>query len=267
MMADRSARIRELWKATLATTDACVTLEALSRFWDGSLEEATRSRVSSHLDRCQRCRTEVEMLKEFERATPPPQHAAAVSWITAELERRSQQIAATEPAAPFASRARPAPRQERRRSWREILRPQRLSAGAFAFAAVLVVIAAGIYLRTAQEPGLDSDGATGSPVFRSKGVVALAPRGDLGRMPTELRWQPVPGAIRYSVKLMEVDRKEIWQAESNQTTVLLPAEIQEKMVPGKTLLWQVTAMDAAGKSVATSQVESFRIALSPVSNH
>ena len=53
-MADRSARIRELWKAPLATSDACVTLEALSCFLDGALEDATRTLVSSSVRQCWR---------------------------------------------------------------------------------------------------------------------------------------------------------------------------------------------------------------------
>jgi hypothetical protein len=65
---------------------------------------------------------------------------------------------------------------------------------------------------------------------------------------------------------MEVDRVELWQGLSKEPKVMLPAEVREKIVPGKTLLWQVTALDVNGQAVATSQVERFRIAIAETSH-
>jgi hypothetical protein len=196
------------------------------------------------------------MMREFELATPRPEEAAAVSWISAQLERRSAHIGGTA-MRPFFSAV---PKSGRAHRVRQILGSRSISAAAMSLAAMLLVITIGLYLRAAKEPALRSDGA--SPmVLRSEGVITLSPKGDLGQGPTELSWQPVPGAANYSVKLMEVDRSELWEASSGQTSVSLPATVRERIVPGKTLIWQVVALDATGKTLAASQVERFRIAV------
>jgi hypothetical protein len=129
---------------------------------------------------------------------------------------------------------------------------------------MVTAVVVGLSIRTGKEPALISDGVP--TALRSEGVVALAPIGDLMRSPAELRWRTFPGASRYSVKLMEVDHSELWQASLEETAVLLPAAVREKVVPGKTLLWQVTALDGAGKALANSRLERFRLTPPPKSN-
>ena len=92
-------------------------------------------------------------------------------------------------------------------------------------------------------------------------LLGLSPTGDLKQVPVELRWQAFPEAARYLVTVMEVDRTELWKAESSQTSASLPTALLARIVPGKRLLWQVTAMDSAGRTVATSQLQSFRLAI------
>jgi hypothetical protein len=251
-------KARRQWKAALAPSEDCLTVEELSHHADGSVPDAAKSRTSSHLAGCVRCQTELAMLKEFEVATPRAEELAEVSWIAAELKRRSNQIGY---AAPESASSRPMPNGTSR--FRKIFASRPVSSAAFSIAAMLVAIAAGFYLTTAKEPVLVSDGSTGQTLLRSQGVVALAPKGDLADRPTELRWQPLPSADRYAVKLMEVDRVELWQGLSKEPKVMLPAEVREKIVPGKTLLWQITALDANGGALAASQVERFRVAIAP----
>ena len=143
---------------------------------------------------------------------------------------------------------------------------RRISATALSLAAMVIAVVVGLSIRTSKEPALISDGVSGSRMLRSEGVVALAPIGDLIQSPAELRWQPLPGAARYSVKLMEVDHSELWQASLEQTAVPLPAAVREKVVLGKTLLWQVTALDSAGKALANSRLERFRLTSPPRPN-
>jgi hypothetical protein len=255
---------RRQWKAALATTEDCLTLEDLSRHADGSLPDAVKTRASSHLAGCVRCQTELAMLKEFELATPHPEEMASVSWIAAELKRRSEKVGH---AAPDPASSRLMPSRLSSRGLRTIFASRGVSVAALSLAAMLVAVVAGLYLTTAKEPVLVSDGSTGQTVLRSQAVVAIAPKGDLTKGPTELRWQSVPGADHYSVKLMEVDRVELWQTSSKQPSVMLPEAVREKIVPGKSLLWQVTAINENGKAVATSQVERFRVAISPETNH
>jgi len=231
-------RVQQQWKAALAATDQCLSLEELSGHTERSLADEAESRVSSHLSSCARCQTELAMLQEFEQLVARPDEAAQVSLISAELKRRL--------------------------ATRKIFATRLISTAAMALAAMLLLIAGGLYLRTGKEPVLLSDGSSGQTVFRSQAVTLLEPKGDLERSPTELRWQPVPGAVRYSVKLMEVDRAVLWESSSEETSAALPQPVREKIIPGKTLLWEVTAIEAGGKAVATSPVGRFRV---PIKAH
>jgi hypothetical protein len=89
----------------------------------------------------------------------------------------------------------------------------------------------------------------------------LDPTGDLTKAPAALRWQAMSGAKRYRIRVMEVDQNELWQTESGEATVSLPAAVRATIVPGKTLLWQVTALDSAGNPVAASQILRFRLSV------
>ncbi len=250
---------QQQWKAALAATDECLSLEELSRCADRSLAEEAKDRVPSHLASCPRCQTELAMLQEFELATPSPEEAAKVSWVAAELKRRSGEI-------DFAQEwgsSRAASSRISSLVTRKILAPRRIGAAAMSLAAILAVVTVGLYLRTGKQPVLISDGSSGQTVLRSEAVIPLAPKGDLEQSPTELRWQPVPGAARYSAKLMEVDRAVLWQSSSEQATVVLPQTVREKIVPGKTLLWEVTAIEPGGKALAISPAQRFRVTIKP----
>lgn len=255
-MPDRGATEPEFWKEALAPAEACLTLEELVRLSNPSLSRQAVARM--HVAACARCQTELAMLREFQSATTHSEEAAAVSWITAELDRRFDQIKVVAPL----PASRPTPDGERSTGWRRLLlRPHPIRAAAFGFAALLAVIAVGLNLRDVQAPELASDLLRGPHVLRSEELVAVGPTGDLKQAPAELRWQAIPAAARYRVKVMEVDRAELWQTESSQTSVLLPAAVRAMIVPGKTLLWQVTAIDSASKPVAASQILRFRVAI------
>jgi len=250
----------ELWKVALAPLETCLTLEELVRVSDRSLWGLPTARA--HLAGCARCQTELAMLKYFQAATTHPEEASVVSWITAELERRFDR---TKVVTPWSVSM---PGGERRAWWRRLLLRPPIRAAAFAFAALLAVVGVGLNLRRVQAPELASELAPGPEVLRSEELVVVGPSGDQKHVPAELRWQAVPGAARYRVKVMEVDRAELWQAELSQTGVSLPAAVRAAIVPGKTLLWQVTAIDATNKPVAASQILRFRLAIgASSSNH
>ncbi len=243
---------RRGWRAALASTDACLSVEDMSRLAGGSLPSEEAARAATHLASCFRCGTELLLLKDFESGATHLDEAATVDWITARIQRRSREITRTTPDSVAGSRGAASGVGNR---WR-------ISTASLVFAAALVVIVAVLFLRTGREPMLPSDGASGPMVLRSTEVVLLAPAGDLEQDPAELRWQAAPRAVVYAIKLMEVDRTELWKAESTQTSISLPSAVRAKMVPGKTFLWQVTALDAAGKAVTASSIERFRIAVS-----
>lgn len=250
-MPDRGAAERALWKGALSPTEGCLTLEELERWSDRRLPD--RAKANAHIARCPRCQTELAMLKEFQSAATHPEEADAVSWITADLERRFAEIRAARPSTPRLSR-------ERSGSWHRLFGP-RPAQVALGFAALLALIAVGMQFQGAREPELSSNAVSGPLVMRSEELLGLSPTGDLKQVPVELRWQAFPEAARYLVTVMEVDRTELWRAESSESSASLPTALLARIVPGKRLLWQVTAMDSAGRTVATTQLQSFRLAI------
>lgn len=253
-------RRAQQWKAALAATAECLSIDELSRLAEGSPDGEAESRTSSHLSNCSRCQTELAMLQEFEHATPRPEEAAEVAFVTGELKRRFR---SSRPVAEESGLTRPAPRRTGRLVARKSFAIRSISTAAMSLAAMLLLIAGALYLRSGKEPLLVSDGSSGQTVLRSQAITLLEPKGDLEQTPAELRWQPVSGAARYSLKLMEVDRTVLWESSSEQSRLMLPQPVREKIVPGKTLLWEVTAIEAGGEPVATSPVERFRVAIRP----
>jgi len=260
--ADASGGDRKLLKAALAPSDACATIEQLSGLSDASLPEPVRARVSAHVTACLRCQTELALFEEFESAALSPDEEAAASRITARLERGFEQITGAVRASSQAAT------EERQPGWRRLFRVRLLgsrpaTAAAFALAAAMLLIVLNLPIRTAREPALPPDIDATPLVFRSDALAVGGPSGDLEQAPTELRWQPSPGAASYSVQLMEVDRVELWKAESIEPSVSLPPAVRARIVPGKPLLWRVMAKDASGRTVAASEIQRFRVAIRP----
>ena len=116
-----------------------------------------------------------------------------------------------------------------------------------------------IGLREGRAPELAQPSATASAVLRSAGITPLSPAGDLDAQPNELRWAPRTDAASYSVQVMEVDFAELWNAETREASIALPPALRARIVPGKPLLWEVVAKDAAGRAVAWSGKQRFRL--------
>ena len=257
MKGDAIVRERELLKATLAPSDACATIEELSGLSDASLPEPVRGRISGHVTACQRCQTELALLEKFESAAVGPDEEEAASWITARLERRFDQITG---AASASSRGG----EERKPWWRRLFGFRLLGstpATVAAFAMAMLLIVLNLPIRNAREPVLSPEVGFTPPVFRSDALAVVGPTGDLEEAPTELRWQPAPGAATYSVELMEVDRVDLWKGQSGNPSLSLPPAVRALIVPGKALLWKVEARDASGRTIATSEIQRFRVAM------
>ena len=94
-------------------------------------------------------------------------------------------------------------------------------------------------------------------IYRSEEIQVVSPVGDVGQVPRTLEWQPFPGTQRYKVVVMEVDNSPFWSAETNETSVEIPAFLSVKILPGKPILWQVTAVDGQGRVLGSSQIERF----------
>jgi hypothetical protein len=215
-------------------TSACIELERL----EGALTDAERAHVNS----CPRCQTELALLNRFLSSTPAQDEGAAVQWIVSEVRRRR--------ATGLDDRrdVRAVNGLFGRLGWRSL---------GLAAAALLVVIVG--YVANDREPPL-RDEPSSTVGYRTEQLMVISPVGDVAVAPSELTWAAVPGAARYDVEVLQVDRTRLWQGSSSAPRVALPASVIAQFVPGKGVIWEVTAVNASGVSIAVSGAQRFRVA-------
>ena len=248
-MVEARSRERSLLRKALSPSHACATPLELGGLADGSLAQPAAAHLRDHVSGCARCQTELKLLEDFESAAPGPDEEGAVRWISARLERRFAEAS-----------ARPSPWRARNGG----LPPRRsvftaLNLGGFALAAATLAAAVTIGLREGRAPELAQPSPAAPTVLRSAGITPLSPAGDLDAAPNELRWEPQTDAASYSVQVMEVDHVKLWSAETRDASIVLPPALRARIVPGKPLLWEVVGKDAAGRVVAWSGKQRFRI--------
>jgi len=248
-MAEAKSIERSLLRKVLSPSNACATPLELGGLADGSLAQPAAAHLRDHVSGCARCQTELTLLKHFEKAAPGPDEEGAVRWISARLERRFSEAS-----------PRPSPWRARH----EAALPRRsvfttLNLGGFAVAAATLAAAVTIGLREGRAPELTQPSPAAPTVLRSAGITTLSPAGDLEAAPNELRWEPQADAASYSVQVMEVDHAELWSAETRDASIVLPPALRGRIVPGKPFLWEVVGKDAAGRAVAWSGRQRFRI--------
>ena len=234
-------------KQALGPTPECPAIKALGQFADEALEQPARFAMESHISACAHCQSELALLREFVEPTPAPSEKPAVDWIAARLKQRASEMFEDTPAAKLPW-------------WKTVFQGFSLSRAAFVLGALFLVAGTTLYLRHNSAPAVNPGIDTGPETLRSNSVVLIAPIGDQQRPPADLRWQPAPGAARYEVHVMEVDRTDLWSAQTRDTRVELSDAVKAKMAPAKSLLWTVTAFDASSKRIATSSEEKFRLA-------
>ena len=232
-MAD--ARQYEKLKSALGPAADCPPLEQLVRALDASEGDARRKAAEDHAANCAHCRDELALMREFVDARPQPDETRNVNWIARRLEKQ------------------------------RVFRPSRqrlpffFGMRAWAAAACLVIVASSVfYLR--RGPGAPSPAGAGEGVMRSQVLELVDPVGDVRQKPAVFRWRVVPGAVRYQVHLMEVDRREVWRGESANDFISIPPPVLALMAPGRSFLWEVSAWDKSGKTLATA-TRSFRVIL------
>lgn len=222
-------------KTELQPTSACL---AIDRFGD-TLNDAEKA----HVQACPRCEAEFVLFREFADSKSTPAEGAAVQWIASELHRRTA--------------ARRAPRPATGTSWFSSL--QLRSVMGLAAAAVLTVGIVG-YIAWDREPQVGLP-APGEQIYRTASLDVVAPVGEVPKAPTELVWMTFDGALNYDVQILEIDRTVLWRTTLPSTRVPLPGAVIEQIVPGKTLLWEVTAIDSSGASIGTSGPQRFRVSI------
>jgi hypothetical protein len=238
-MADNT-KTAKIWQEAAAETKDCLPLETLERMVDNTSHDA---KAAAHLASCAHCQTELAMLKNFEQSTPSADEGAAVAWIAAQLERQQNTSVAPQKAArvPF---------------WRTMFRVPYM-AGAAALAAVLI-FGISLYHGNSDGPGKINPGL-GNGNFRSGAIHLVSPIAEQSSAPAEFRWDAVQGASSYTVELKDVAGITLASADSAQNVLPVTPEMKENMLSGKPLKWKVTAKDAAGKEIANSSTQDFKI--------
>jgi hypothetical protein len=110
--------------------------------------------------------------------------------------------------------------------------------------------------------GIDP-GTGGGDVYRTTRVEITAPAGELAEAPSQLVWAAVTGAAQYEVRLSEVDGTELWRVTTSSPAVPVPSEVRARALPAKTLVWQVSAKDVQGRTIAESGPTGFRVRMAP----
>jgi hypothetical protein len=222
-------------KQSLGPTQDCLAPDRLA--------EQLTDRERAHVERCSRCQTELRLWHEFEQSEPLPAEGAAVQWIVAELARRNSPVAR--------SAASP---------WRLGWFAPALRGWAVGLASIAMIATVG-YLAWDREPAV-RERANVTETYRNGQIQIVQPAGDLPIAPQALEWVAAPGAVSYDVEILEVDRTPLWRGTSSAPRIDLPSAIVRQLVPGKTILWEIRARNAANAVIAESGTERFRILLS-----
>lgn len=232
---------RTNWKEVLSSPGPCLSTADLEMYVDASAAPARLAAIQEHLAECSTCRTELALYQEFATGTARPGEKEPVDWIETRLARNIPQATA-ERKSPW---------------WQPIAALFTPKVAAVAFASVLLVTV-GLYLRQGSEPELN----TATPPdanYRSTRLEAVAPVGDVTTAPAEFVWKPAPQAAKYRVRILEVDQNVLLSTETGSASLNVAPNLQSRFTPGKTVLWEVTALDASGRTIAQSGIQQFRV--------
>jgi hypothetical protein len=251
---------RDLLKAASSATAECLDIAELGRYTERAGDAAWLERTTAHVNTCGHCQAELKLFGEWQSPEVSQEEKTTVEWISEKIgaDLHSVMGIGVEPVSErkVASAVAVAPKRKTSFFSRNIFRL------AFAAAAVLIVASAGFYFWNARgtgEPALISGVGLGGDTVRSGKLETRAPKGDVASVPATLSWQRVTGAGRYEVRLLEVDENVIWVGESSSPEVMIPANIRARIVPAKTLYWEVAAFDVAGTKLASSERQKFRL--------
>jgi hypothetical protein len=222
-------------KSMLGPAADCVAIDQLATALEGRLGKDVKQSAEQHVKTCVWCQTELRLLREFESPSIRDDEQKDVAAIVERLRKNS-----------------PAPHVA---WWKRKWTLQTLAPASLVLAAALMLIVFGLPGRRATLPPVPD----GADVMRSRSVEIIAPMGDISAVPTNVRWHAAKGATRYSVRLLEVDRTPLWSTTVTQPSATIPADVQAKIVPLKTLVLQVTALNDAGSVVGASGDRSFRL--------
>jgi hypothetical protein len=229
-------------RAALGPSPQCLSVEELQQLASDSA--AASADRAAHVKSCAYCQTELQLLQTFEAGGEDV--SEEVRRVTEQVRQRTKPIVAQ----PVSSQVP---------WWRAIFATPRLAQASLAMAAVLVVAGVVLQFRSTHRTPLNETSPSGQEVFRSGGFSVLTPVGDLQERPQEIRWERVPQAARYRIRVLEVDQSEVWKAETTDDHIDLPSSVHERIVPAKTLFCEVSAFDSSGNKIGETGLVRFRL--------
>lgn len=230
-------------RTALGPTSDCPSIDDLEQVLTGQISPSTT--IARHVHSCSYCRTEMEMLSAFSTVQDPP--SEQVKQVVARLQANSKKVFPKIPTAETPS------------WWERAFSARHLVQASLAMAAVLLVAAVMLKLNTAKSPSLEAANQTAHEVFRSGSFDLISPVGDIQEPPKEIRWDKVDGAATYQIRVLEVDRSELWKAETQDTHIDVPQAILDRIVPAKTLFCEIDAFNSSGMKVSGTGLVRFRL--------
>ena len=208
--------------------------------------DPSHSAMSKHAELCAACGAEWSLYQRFESPALQENEQDAVRHIMARLK------------APASADSRTGAKSW----WRQLTTPAWLGGAAVAMAALVLAVGIGSEWRAGRE-AVSGGAATGaeSGTVRAQSVRVLTTLGDVSKAPDSISWAPVSGAATYKVEVREVDRTLSFYKITTTPSLAMPGEAVKLLVPGKTLLVDVFALDARGQVIAESGQLHIRIPL------
>lgn len=245
-MLNKNISEAEVLQTALGPGRDCPEVEELESLVSGA---TSQTGLAEHVKSCTYCQTELHLLQTF--------HAGAAVATqeerrTAELlQKRSKEIL-----------RQTAPTGKQEPWWKALFTMPKMAQASLAMALVLVVAGAVLHFGTSTLPSsLNQTNGTGPEVLRSGSFAVISPSGDLREAPGQIQWEKVPNAVRYQVRLLEVDQNELWKAETTDDHIDLPASVRSRIVPAKTLFCEIVALDSSGSKVGDTGLVRFRLLL------
>lgn len=220
--------------------DEETTMKRMDREHCPPIEELESKQWQAHVAECPFCQMDRKMLLEFEEGTPTVVEQRDVTAIVEGLRRGRVGVAPV-------------------RTWRDWFAMPMLPRLVGGLAVLVLLVAVSTQWTATRRSELGGFEDTG--VARSGLEIRVEPQGDLAAVPAEWTWTAVDGAVRYEVRVMEVDGTLLTEVATDSPKLLLPEAVRAAMLPKKTILLEIRAVDGGGKVVA--QATQVKVRLEP----
>ncbi len=236
----------ELLRAAYGESAGCPSPESFLADSLACMPAERRQEIEAHAETCPACWPERQLARAFDEAGDIDESSAADVAYGALKMRQPIPIDSRRRARP-----RPGDQPSHRPRWTALV----------GLAAVLLLgIALAPLLELTFNQAPEVRGPETGRAVRSARIEGVDPLGDVTIAPRRFDWLDVSGAARYRVTLRRVDGSILWETQTTQSFVELPAAIREALAPAVAYTWEVSAWDANEGRVAWSERMRFRLA-------